>query len=482
VLSAPSRKGSKTSSVRIPRLKKNPDARLEAALIAVHPRTGAILAMVGGRDYGKSQYNRVTDARRQPGSIFKPIVYLAALGSAHVGEAHVQANTFVLDEPFTWEYERARRAGRPPTTRTTTSAASPSATRWCSRSTPRLHASRAKSASLPSATWPCAWGRARPAAYPAIVLGSWEVTPLEVARVYGVLANAGSATVPLAISKVMDREGQLIEGHRVAIERTVPAADAYLVTHLLEDAIDRGTGRGVRALGFDRPAAGKTGTTNDYNDAWFAGYTPDLLTVVWVGFDRGEKLGLSGGTAAVPIWTAFMKEALEGQPRPRLPGSRRRSCSSISIARPGSSRLPVAARSCARHFWLARSRMTTATSTGRSCLRGEERRRVRAGARLPGVIATAALAAALSGCFALEDEYEPPAPPPKPVARTAPVPQTQRPAEPTPPLASLPRDEEGLGRGPLGRAGVLLDRAIAIAEDAQRNGQPVNAASSLICA
>jgi membrane carboxypeptidase/penicillin-binding protein len=113
----------------------------------------------------------------------------------------------------------------------------------------------------------------------------------------------------------MDREGKVIEGHRVAVERKVPAADAYLVTHLLEDAIDRGTGRGVRTLGFARPAAGKTGTTNDYNDAWFAGYTPDLLAVVWVGFDRGEKLGLSGGAAAVPIWTAFMRDALDGRPQ-----------------------------------------------------------------------------------------------------------------------------------------------------------------------
>src|SRR5262245_42999778 len=125
---------------------------------------------------------------------------------------------------------------------------------------------------------------------------------------YGVLANAGVGAVPIAVSKVSDRQGTLLEGHRVEVERKIPAADAYLVTHLLEDAIDRGTGRAVRDAGFQRPAAGKTGTTNDYNDAWFAGYTPDLLTVVWVGFDRGEKLGLSGGSAAVPIWTASMKE------------------------------------------------------------------------------------------------------------------------------------------------------------------------------
>jgi penicillin-binding protein 1B len=298
-----------------PRLKKNPEARLEAALITLNPRTGAILAMVGGRDYGKSQYNRVTDARRQPGSIFKPIVYLAALGSAQMGQAHVQPNTFVLDEPFTWEYERGQKTWTPANYKQD----------YLGRVTVRdalvfsLNAATARVARevglapIRNLAVRMGVGPDLPA-YPAIVLGSWEVTPLEVASVYGVLANAGNSTAPLAISKVMDREGQLVEGHRVASERKVPAADAYLVTHLLEDAIDRGTGRGVRALGFSRPAAGKTGTTNDYNDAWFAGYTPDLLTVVWVGFDRDEKLGLSGGTAAVPIWTAFMQEALEGRP------------------------------------------------------------------------------------------------------------------------------------------------------------------------
>jgi len=155
-------------------------------------------------------------------------------------------------------------------------------------------------------------------AYPAIVLGGWEVSPLEVAKMYGVLANAGIGAVPMSVSKVSDRKGALLEGNRVEVERKVPAADVYLVTHLLEDAIERGTGRGVRDAGFQRPAAGKTGTTNDYNDAWFAGYTPELLTVVWVGFDRGQKIGLSGGVAAVPIWAAFMKEALEGRPVSRF--------------------------------------------------------------------------------------------------------------------------------------------------------------------
>ena len=297
-----------------PRLKENADARLEAALIALNPRTGAVLAMIGGRDYGRSQYNRVTDARRQPGSVFKPIVYVAALGSAGIGSAHYRPTTFILDEPFVWQYEGSR-----------TWAPANYKDHYRGTITVRDGLVFSLNAATARIAREVGLGAVRDLAvrlgidgkmpaYPAIVLGSWEVSPLEVARVYGVLANAGLSAAPLAVSKVVDRGGHVIEGHRIAVERKLPAADAYLVTHLLEEAIDRGTGRAIRTLGFDRPAAGKTGTTNDYNDAWFAGYTPNLLTVVWVGFDRDEKLGLSGSSAAIPIWTAFMKDALEPRP------------------------------------------------------------------------------------------------------------------------------------------------------------------------
>ena len=115
-------------------------------------------------------------------------------------------------------------------------------------------------------------------------------------------------------SKVVDRSGWTVEGHPVEIQRRIPASDAFLVTSLLEGVVARGTARKLRALGFERPAAGKTGTTNDNNDAWFAGYTPELLTVVWVGFDRDAHLGLTGSSAALPIWAQFMREALAGRP------------------------------------------------------------------------------------------------------------------------------------------------------------------------
>ena len=149
---------------------------------------------------------------------------------------------------------------------------------------------------------------------PSIVLGGHETSPFDVARAYSVFANSGFAAAPLSVVRVADRAGRLVEGHRVAITRVIPAADAYLVTHLLEGVMQRGTGRLARALGFRAPAAGKTGTTNDYNDAWFVGYTPELLAVVWVGFDRDAQLGMTGAQAALPIWTEFMRKALEGRP------------------------------------------------------------------------------------------------------------------------------------------------------------------------
>jgi len=296
-----------------PHLTEEPDARLEIALLATNPRTGAILAMVGGRDYAGSQYNHVTDARRQPGSVFKPIVFLAAVGSERVGEKHLLPSSIVEDEPFVWSYEGRTWSPEnyeeefhgPVTVRHALVHSLNAATARLARDV-GIEPIRdlAVRLGVDDAIPP----------YPAIALGGWEVTPLEVARVYGVLANAGLAAEPNAVAKVVGRGGAIVEGHRMEIRRVIPARDAFLITHLLSGVLSDGTGRRARRLGFTRPAAGKTGTTNEYNDAWFAGYTPDLLTIVWVGFDRGAQLGLTGSAAALPIWTEFMKEALGDKP------------------------------------------------------------------------------------------------------------------------------------------------------------------------
>jgi penicillin-binding protein 1B len=122
-------------------------------------------------------------------------------------------------------------------------------------------------------------------------------------------------TVPRPIKLVTNQQGETLAQHEIEVEQVVPPEDAYVLTHLLEGVLDRGTGRAARERGFTFPAAGKTGTTNDYGDAWFVGYTPDLVTVVWVGFDQRQPLGLSGAQAALPIWTNFMKQVTAGQLR-----------------------------------------------------------------------------------------------------------------------------------------------------------------------
>jgi membrane carboxypeptidase/penicillin-binding protein len=151
-------------------------------------------------------------------------------------------------------------------------------------------------------------------AVPSLALGSAEVTPLEVAVAYSTLANGGVRTRPLAVKLVMDQSGKPLEKRDVRVEQVINPQLAYMMNYLLKGVLDRGTAVAARRMGFTRPAAGKTGTTNDYKDAWFVGYTPDLLAVVWVGFDGQSKLNLSGAEAALPIWTEFMKSATASMP------------------------------------------------------------------------------------------------------------------------------------------------------------------------
>lgn len=296
-----------------PALEASGGQRLEAALVAVHPRSGAIRAMIGGRDYATSQYNRATDSRRQPGSTFKPIVMLAALGSERVGDAHFLPTSRVMDERLEWRFE-----GK---------VWSPS--NYEEKFYGEVTVREALEHSLNSATARIAKDIGiRPIrdlavrlgmdpgllAFPAIVLGGWEVPLFDLAKVFTVFANGGMGARPLGVKTVTDRAGATLEGNHLEIERIVPATDAYMVTHMLAGVMERGTGAVARRKGFRHPAAGKTGTSNDFRDAWFVGYTPDLLTVVWVGLDRGASMGLAGSEAALPIWTDFMRQALADHP------------------------------------------------------------------------------------------------------------------------------------------------------------------------
>jgi penicillin-binding protein 1B len=285
----------------------------EAALIAVDPKTGEILAMVGGRSYNQSQLNRAMTARRQPGSVFKPFVYLAAFEhAASTGDGTVTPASLVDDSPTSWEFDDQV---------------------WTPENYENEYEGvitfrRALAHSRNVATIKVAeqagyervaelWRRLRvgtpPKAYPSIALGVFEATPFEVATAYTLFPNLG-VVKPLRHIERIDSGGSEVKQKPRAAPRGVAAADStYLVLNMMRSVLNEGTAAGARSAGFTLDAAGKTGTTNDLRDAWFAGFTPDLLTVVWVGYDENQPLGLSGAQAALPIWTQFMSRALSGR-------------------------------------------------------------------------------------------------------------------------------------------------------------------------
>jgi penicillin-binding protein 1B len=276
----------------------------EAALVALDPRTGEILAMVGGRDYATSQLNRAIDARRQPGSVFKPVVYAAAMS-----HGISPASTF-SDAPreITFGYKavyRPQNFGHSYSNRQVTLREA------MVRSLNVVTVDAAMQTGLGAvAEMAARMGLPRPDTYPSMALGAFEATPLEVAAAYTTFANSGIRATPFAIRGVR-AQGQMLLTGGAAKAGVMSAGAAYLVTDALADVVNRGTASRVRALGYKGPAAGKTGTSRD---AWFVGYTPKLLVAVWVGYDDNRDLGLTGGEAAVPLWTDFVKRALEVRP------------------------------------------------------------------------------------------------------------------------------------------------------------------------
>jgi penicillin-binding protein 1B len=296
--------------------------RAEAALIAVDPKTGEILAFVGGRSYNQSQFNRVISSRRQPGSVFKPFVYLAAFEQAAAeGRTDLTPATIVLDEPEAFEvgpgapeneeiWEPANYQDEydgPITFRRALAH---------SRNLATIHAAQLAGFDNIVALWKKMGVGTPPKPYPSIALGVFEATPYEIAKAYTIFPNRGTIQ-PLSNTLKITRDGKDITKTRRATadrRREVARPDTtYLVTNMLRAVINEGTGNGVRSRGFTLDAAGKTGTTNDLRDAWFVGFTPELLTVVWVGFDDNQPVGLSGSQAALPIWTDFMRRALAGR-------------------------------------------------------------------------------------------------------------------------------------------------------------------------
>jgi penicillin-binding protein 1B len=288
---------------------------LQAALVAVNPATGAMTAMVGGRSYAQSPFNRAVDAKRQPGSAFKPFVLLAALSSSAQGKAQRTLSTIVSGEPISistpegmWSPANfeGKTYGNLTIRRTIEDSVNTATVRLASDIGFKevLRAARAAGISSPLAE------------VPSMPLGSFEVTPIELAYAYATIASGGIQSKPFALASVTRSNGDVIMARAVQRQRAFTPQVAYLAGYALEGVLARGTAKEAKALGIYFPAAGKTGTTNGNRDSWFVGYTPDVVCAVWVGYDSGADTGLTGAKGALRIWARFLR-ALYPQAGPR---------------------------------------------------------------------------------------------------------------------------------------------------------------------
>lgn len=280
----------------------------QVALVAIDPRTAEVRALAGGRNYGMSQLNHVM-RQRQPGSIFKPFVYAAAIDTGVEGNGRVlTASTTVMDEPTTFWFD-----GNPYTPKNFKDE--------FSHRNVTLREALAHSKNVPTVKvaemvgYDAVVDMANRAGMnykiqptPAVALGAYEITPLEAAGAYTMFSNQGKYVKPDFLTLVRDQTGKMLYQHKSEEKQVLDPRVAYIMTNLLEEVLRSGTAAGVRAGGFTVPAAGKTGTSND---GWFAGYTSELLCIVWVGFDDNRDLALEGAHSAAPIWAQFMKSALQ---------------------------------------------------------------------------------------------------------------------------------------------------------------------------
>lgn len=276
----------------------------QVALVALDPHTGQILALVGGRNYGWSQLNHAV-AKRPTGSIFKPFVYGAAVNTAVSGQAVLTPATLVDDSPGTFAYGDQIYEPRNykeeyhglVTARYALAMSLNNATvRVAEMAGYDKVAELARAAGIKSAQ-----------GTPAVALGSYDATPIDMAGAYTVFANNGVRMNPMMVASVRNAQGDVIEDFHSEAKPVLDARVAYVLTNMMEAVINSGTAAGVRGMGFSAPAAGKTGTSHD---AWFAGYTSNLLCIVWVGYDDYSDLHLAGASTAAPIWAAFMKKAI----------------------------------------------------------------------------------------------------------------------------------------------------------------------------
>ena len=278
---------------------------LQGALISLDPATGHVLAMVGGRDFNESRFNRATQAKRQSGSAFKPFVYAAALEAGYSPASVITK----LNDPIEtlqgdWVPEDEHSSASSMTLRTGL----------------RTSSNRAAVQLLKAVGIENAVGYAEklnvgtPPSVPSMALGSSDVTLLALTAAYGAFAAEGTVRQPALIRRVEDSEGKILYEAPGQARQAISKSTAFLMASMLSDVVNHGTGYRARQVGFTLPAAGKTGTTNDYHDAWFVGFTPRVVTGVWIGFDQPRTIISNGygGELAVPIWANFMKKATKG--------------------------------------------------------------------------------------------------------------------------------------------------------------------------
>lgn len=276
----------------------------QGALLALDSRTGAVLAMIGGRDFNESEFNCAVQAVRQPGSAFKPFVYIAAIDNG------MTVSTIVLDQPISvkspigiWRPENYDKEFTGPITlrRGLMLSNNIAAIQVIQEVGPKTVIRYARRMGI----------KQRLEAVPALAIGACEVTLEEITMAYSAIANNGVQAAPYFIERIEDKNGAVLERYHPAEKEVLSPQTAYIVGNMMEDVVNHGTGFGARARGFMHPAGGKTGTTNDYTDAWFIGFTPQITCGVWIGSNAKYTIGRNqtGSKAALPVWTAYMKAA-----------------------------------------------------------------------------------------------------------------------------------------------------------------------------
>jgi len=279
---------------------------LQAALVAVDPKTGETVAMVGGRNYGQSRFNHAVDAKRQPGSAFKPFVLLAALSQSLAGKDAMTLSTRVSAEPITintpegpWTPSNFedKQYGNISIRKTIEDSVNTATVRLAQTVGFGEVLKAARQAGVRSPLAPA----------PSMPLGSFEVTPVELAYAYATFASGGIRYEPFFLDSVTGADGEMIIERKLQRDQMIDPRIAYLVSYALQGVLERGTAKEARALKIPFPVSGKTGTTNGYRDSWFVFYTPDIACAVWVGYDAGADTGLTGAAGALRISARFLR-------------------------------------------------------------------------------------------------------------------------------------------------------------------------------